>query len=143
MDSNNAGVKHDAKKPDFSLIPVAAMLEEAHLWTDGKVKYAEFNWHKGLSYRRILSAIERHLYLLKAGIDFDYETKRHHAAAIRCGCAMLIQFTLEEREELDDRMKLQEIDKNKIEAMIQGESLFDILGETGQPNKALRDLFNK
>jgi hypothetical protein len=126
------GVKFDQEKPDFSLIPVAALLEEAHLWTDGKVKYSAFNWHKGLLYRRVLAAIERHLYLLKAGIDFDAETKRHHAAAIRCGCAMLIQFTLEGRTDLDDRMPLTPPVKANIESMMSGESMFDILKEISE-----------
>ncbi len=128
-DENTAGIKFDNGKADMALIPPAALLEEAYLWGDGKVKYTAYNWYKGLMYMRILSAMDRHMTLLKAGIDFDQETKRHHAAAIRCGAAMLITFTLEERIELDDRIKFPEETKKKIEAMTQGESMFDILNE--------------
>jgi hypothetical protein len=124
-----SGIKHDNGKPDTALIPPAAVLEEAYLWGDGKLKYTAFNWHKGLMFMRILSAMGRHYELLKAGIDFDYETNRHHAAAIRCGSAMLITFTLEGRTELDDRIKFTDEQKKKIEQMAQGESIFDILND--------------
>lgn len=123
------GVKHDTKKPDMSLIPSMAELEEAGVWTFGKQKYSAFNWHKGINFSRILGAIQRHAALLKAGIDFDHETNRHHAAAIRCGCAMLIQFTAEGRTELDDRIKLNESTKSLVIEMSNGESIFDILKE--------------
>lgn len=123
----SAGIKFDSHKPDMSLIPAAAALEEAAVWTAGKQKYAAFNWHNGINYNRIIAAIERHTQLLKAGIDMDYETRQHHAASIRCGCAMLIQFTLEKRVELDDRLKLNPETKVMIEKMAQGELMSDLL----------------
>ena len=113
----------------MSLIPAAALLEEAGVWTFGKEKYAAFNWHKGITFNRILAAIDRHSALLKAGIDMDYETRRHHAASIRCGCAMLIQFTLEERTDLDDRMELSDEVKFKIESLAKGELITDIIAD--------------
>jgi hypothetical protein len=125
----SGGLKYDNGKPDLVLIPPAALIEEGFVWTDGKSKYAAYNWHKGIAYNRILSAIARHYELLKSGIDFDYENRRHHAAAIRAGCAMLIQFTLENRTDLDDRMPIDEETKKKIEKMVQGESIFHILKE--------------
>lgn len=123
------GKKFDNKKPDMSLIPAAAALEEAFVWTDGKVKYSAYNWEKGIVYSRILAAMERHLYLLKSGVDYDYENSRHHAAAIRCGSAMLIHFCLAERKELDDRPQYNPEVLKKIERMAQGESIIDILTE--------------
>ncbi len=131
---NETGLKFDGSKPDMSLIPAAAVLEEAGVWTFGKAKYEAYNWHKGISYSRILAAIARHQALLSAGIDMDYETKRHHAASIRCGCAMLIQFCLEQRTELDDRIKLDEATKSKIEQMAKGELMSDILKEVSNAN---------
>lgn len=121
------GKKADNNKPDMSLIPAAAAIEEAHVWTFGKKKYDAYNWHKGIVYSRILSALERHLTLLKAGQDFDYENGFHNAAAIRCCSAMLIQFTMEGRTELDDRMKLSPAASEAITKSIQGVSIQDIL----------------
>jgi hypothetical protein len=129
------GKKYDGGKPDLGLIPSAAELEEGFLWTDGKAKYDAFNWHGGIMYMRILSAMQRHHTLLKAGIDFDYETRRHHAAAIRCGAGMLIQYCLEGRDELDDRIKLTKEAKTRIEKMAQGESIFDILKDLSKGKK--------
>lgn len=122
-----AGVKHDQEKPDMSLIPPVAALEEAFVWTFGKKKYTAYNWANGIIYSRILAAIERHLTLLKAGLTLDNETKRHHAAAIRCGCAMLIHFDFAGKTDLDDRMPLTPELKDKIEKMAGGEYIWDIL----------------
>lgn len=124
-----SGKKFDQQKFDVSLTPSAAELEEAYVWTYGKQKYDAFNWHNGIKFSRIISAMERHLKLLKAGIDYDYETKAHHAAAIRASCAMLIQFTLEGRTELDDRIKLSDETKQKLNKMAQGETIYTILSE--------------
>ncbi len=131
--SDNKGLKYDNAKPDMSLIPAAAALEEAAVWTYGKQKYDAFNWHKGLKYNRILSSIERHLTLLKAGQDYDYENGLHNAAAIRCCCAMLIQFTLEERSDLDDRLALSKATSAAITEMAKGNSIFQVLEATPAP----------
>lgn len=120
------GKKLDSEKPDCSLTPASAELEEAFVWTFGKRKYDSFNWHKGIKYSRVISAMERHLKLLKSGIDRDYDTGYHHAAAIRCGAAMLIQFCLEERVELDDRINLDEETKKKLELMTQGKNVWEL-----------------
>ncbi len=133
--SENQGTKKDAGKPDMSLLPSAALLEEAQVWTFGQKKYAAFNWHRGLNYRRVLGAIGRHLALLNAGIDVDPETGNHHAAAIRCGCAMIIQYSLEKRTELDDRMIVTQSTKDSIEKMSMGEKIWDLLKESDQQTK--------
>jgi hypothetical protein len=124
-----SGRKFDGGKSDIGLIPSVAEFEEGFVWGDGKIKYDAFNWHGGILYMRVLSAMQRHTSLLKAGITFDYENGRHHAAAIRCGAAMLIQYDLEVRTDLDDRIRLSEGTKAKLERMAQGESMFDILKE--------------
>lgn len=129
------GLKYDTGKPDMSLIPTAAALEEAAVWSYGKAKYSQFQWHKGITYGKILAAMERHLVLLKAGADYDYENKLHNAAAIRCGAAMLIQFTLEDRFELDDRIKLSSETIKKIEKMAQGVSISSLLTESSSNGK--------
>lgn len=127
--SEQQGRKNDNQKPDTSLIPSAATLEEAAVWTFGKQKYSAHNWHKGISYSRILSALDRHLQLLKAGNDYDYENGFHNGAAIRCCAAMLIQFTLENRTDLDDRMVTNSEIKEYINKMSQGNGIQDLLGE--------------
>lgn len=136
MSEKAIGIKHDGEKPDMSLVPAAALLEEAAVWTFGKKKYSAYNWHNGIVYSRILSAMSRHLELLKAGIDLDYETGKHHGAAIRCCAAMLIQFSLEQRTSLDDRMKINESAKKLIESLAKGESIWDIIKESEIKNES-------
>lgn len=121
------GKKFDNGKPDMQLIPMAAAFEEAAVWTYGKVKYDAWNWYKGITYDKILSAMERHLTLLKAGQDFDYENGLHNGAAIRCCAGMLIQFTVEGRTELDNRIPMSKENQEKMNKMAQGMSICQLL----------------
>lgn len=102
---SSKGLKFDGEKPMMALVPVKALEEEGKVWTFGAKKYDTFNWTKGISYLRILSAILRHTMSLMAGQDLDPESGLHHAAHIRCCCAMLIEFHYANRVELDDRYK--------------------------------------
>jgi hypothetical protein len=97
-------LKHDGDKPMVALIPPSALLEEAKAWTFGQKKYSPFNWTKGLSYLRILSALLRHTLAIMAGEDYDKESGCLHAAHIRCCAGMLIEFTVSGRKDLDDRI---------------------------------------
>jgi hypothetical protein len=98
-----SGIKHDAEKPMIALIPSSALEEEAWVWTFGMKKYGMWNWKNGLSYMRILSAMLRHTIAIMRGEDRDSESGKLHAAHIRCCAAMLIEFQLNNRTDLDDR----------------------------------------
>jgi hypothetical protein len=98
------GIKYDDKKPQMALIPASALEAEARVWSYGAKKYSAWNWSKGLTYTRILSAILRHTAEIMKGHDVDPENGELHAASIRCNAAMLIEFTMTHRTELDDRM---------------------------------------
>jgi hypothetical protein len=106
------GLKYDNGKPIMALIPPLAEEYEARTWTKGAEKYQNpatgelgfYNWLDGIVYSKIISSIQRHLNEIKKGNDVDPETQELHAAAIRCNAAMLIEFTVTNRVELDDRM---------------------------------------
>jgi hypothetical protein len=100
-----SGVKHDSEKPIMALIPPNALEQEAKVWTFGAKKYDQWNWKKGLEFTRILSALMRHTNALNKGEDLDPESGLHHGAHIRCCAAMIIEFYLDERVDLDDRFK--------------------------------------
>jgi len=112
-----SGKRYNEGKPQLALIPAAAEIAEARVWTYGAKKYGEnYNWYKGgpaLSYTEILNSMARHMNAIKAGEDVDPETGEHHAASIRCNAAMLIQWYVEGRVEQDDRMGRGE--KQKVE----------------------------
>jgi hypothetical protein len=101
---SDKALKYDSKKPQMYLIPTSALEEEARVWTFGMAKYAAFNWNKGLKYSRIVSAMMRHTAAINKGEMVDPESKCLHAAHIRCCAAMLIEFTMTHRTELDDLM---------------------------------------
>ena len=111
------GKKFDGEKPMVALVPPKALEEEARVWTFGAKKYDKWNWHKGITYVRILSAIGRHYLALLRGEDIDPESGCHHAACIRANCGMLIQFHFEGRSELDDRMLAEEQKGIELEEM--------------------------
>lgn len=96
-------IKHDEEKPLLALVPALALEEEARVWTFGAKKYSAWNWTNGFKYVRIISAILRHIYAILRGEDRDPETGLLHAAHARCGLAMLIEYQLTNRTDLDDR----------------------------------------
>ena len=102
--SVEAGKKYDNEKPMMYLLPPSALEAEARVWTFGMKKYDAFNWTKGLKYSRIISAMLRHILEIMKGNDVDIESGELHAAHVRCCAAMLIEFTMSNRVELDDRM---------------------------------------
>lgn len=100
----SGGIKYDDSKPMVALIPPHAIDEEAKVWTFGMKKYEAFNWTKGFKYTRVLSAMLRHTLAIMRGEDRDPESGCLHAAHVRCCAAMLIEFTVQGRTELDDRI---------------------------------------
>jgi hypothetical protein len=99
----HGGTKYDDNKPLVALVPGVALTEEAKVWTFGAKKYTMHNWKKGITYTRILSAILRHTIALLSKEDLDKESGIHHAAHIRANAAMLIEFYIQGRTDLDDR----------------------------------------
>jgi len=97
------GKKFDTEKPMMALIPAEAEIEEALVWTFGARKYDAYNWTKGITFQRIISAAKRHLNAIQSGEDRDTESGLLHAAHVRCCMAMLIYFTKMGQTDLDDR----------------------------------------
>lgn len=99
--ARDAGSKDDAEKPRTDLLPVAALVEVAHVFTFGAKKYAPYNWH-GLSVSRLYGAALRHLWAWWRGEDNDPETGRPHLAHAAC-CVLMALAQMLERAEYDDR----------------------------------------
>ncbi|WP_074454398.1 dATP/dGTP diphosphohydrolase domain-containing protein [Marinobacter sp. X15-166B] len=84
------GVKYDAEKPEFDLIPPLMELEVAKVLTVGAQKYSPDNWRRVPDLRRrYISAARRHINALQQGITYDDETGLHHAAHAVC-CLMFL-----------------------------------------------------
>lgn len=74
--------KNDEGKPDFTLIPQAALLEVAHVFTKGADKYGVFNYSQGTKYRRYIAAAHRHINQWLRGEDIDEIGTNHLSNAI-------------------------------------------------------------
>lgn len=88
------GTKYDTGKPDMALMPHAALVEIAKVFTFGATKYAPDNWRSGFLWRRVLSALERHLAAWSDGEDDDEETGFSHLAHAGCNLLFLLEFGL-------------------------------------------------
>lgn len=97
------GIKHDAGKARYDLIPPQSLRAVVDVFTFGARKYDAHNWMKGINYSRLLAAIHRHLSAIEMGEDIDKESKLPHAAHITASLFMLMYFQHTQRDELDDR----------------------------------------
>ncbi len=85
------GKKFDTGKPDLSLIPYAALVEEAKGFMLGERKYGRHNFTNGLEASRLMGAALRHIYLWMEGEDNDPESGASHLGHARCCMAMALQ----------------------------------------------------
>lgn len=96
------GVKFDADKPRFDLIPAMPLTELAKLYGVGAKKYADRNWEKGMAWSRLFAATQRHLWAFWNGEDMDQETRVSHLTNAVFGCFALREY-MRTHPELDDR----------------------------------------
>lgn len=98
------GIKCDAGKPRFDLIPVIALFHLAEHYTKGAEKYTPRQWEKGMQYTRLLRAAMSHLLKYSAGENNDVQFKTHHLAAVMWYCCAIMELE-QTHPELDDRNK--------------------------------------
>ncbi len=96
--------KHDAEKPDMSLLSSIAIVKVAEVMSYGKKKYAANNWRSGFLWTRILAAVLRHIFAYLGGEDKDPESGLSHVAHAVAGLCFLLEFE-ETHTEMDDRYK--------------------------------------
>lgn len=88
----DTAMKFDSGKPPISLIPRSAIEAEARVLGFGAEKYGRDNWRKGMSWSRVVDAIQRHALAIADGELTDPESGEPHAAHIRAGCGFLIEY---------------------------------------------------
>ena len=89
------GVKYDAGKPEYGLIPAYALEEIAKVLTYGAQKYSRDNWKQVPDKeRRYFDAMQRHIWAYKRGEKTDPETGMHHLAHAGCCLLYLAEFDL-------------------------------------------------
>ena len=79
-------IKHDAGKPDWSLMPFEALEDTVKVLEFGAKKYARCNWAEngGFKYTRVLGACLRHIFAFIRGEDLDPESGISHISHAMC-----------------------------------------------------------
>jgi len=93
--AKGSGARANTGKVSFSLIPFHLMAGVARVFMSGKLKYAEWNWAKGMKWSVCFDCVFRHL--LKwfyCGEDIDPESGEHHLDHVICNILMLKHYSL-------------------------------------------------
>ncbi len=98
------GLRYNAGKLKWSLVPQSALAPMVDVLEYGAVKYAAHNWMKGLSINEICESLKRHLDAFMEGEDCDPESGKSHIGHIQCN-ALFLSWMMKNRPDLDDRFK--------------------------------------
>ncbi len=96
------GIKFDEDKIMMDLIPTELLEEVGKVLTHGAKKYEPRNWEKGMSWRRVYAALQRHLWVWLKGETMDKDSKISHLSHAACNIAFLIAYEKRKTGE-DDR----------------------------------------
>lgn len=92
----STGLKHDAGKLRYDLLPPEALARTAEVFTFGAAKYGDRNWELGISAGRFFAAAQRHMWAVQGGEYLDPESGvPHYAHAI---ASLMMSLSLMERE---------------------------------------------
>jgi hypothetical protein len=91
-DPNAGGIKYDEDKVRLELLPAEALWEIGKVFTHGATKYADDQWRKGMSWRRVYGAALRHLVAWGAGETFDPDSGCHHLAHVATNAMFLLTY---------------------------------------------------
>ena len=97
---NNRSLRHNSGKPDYSLIPMAALAEVAKVLEYGASKYERGNWLKPTSWEVSFACLQRHMSAWQAGEDNDDESGRSHIAHAACNLLQMLHMLENHPEEL-------------------------------------------
>ena len=86
------GLKFDADKSRYDLIPPEIEEAIAKVLTFGAVKYGERNWELGMKWGRPYAALRRHVAAWWSGEDNDPETGMPHTWHAACCIAFIVAF---------------------------------------------------
>ena len=94
-------LRYNNGKPDYSLIPMAALAEVARVLEYGASKYERGNWLKPTSWEVSFACLQRHMSAWQAGEDNDEESGRSHLAHAACNLIQMLHMLENHPEELE------------------------------------------
>lgn len=86
------GFKFDTGKLRYDLVPPQALRELTQVYTDGAAKYGDENYMKGMSWKRVIASLLRHVEAYRAGEDTDKESGSPHLAHAAWCCFTLMTY---------------------------------------------------
>jgi len=86
------GIKYDAGKARYDLIPPEIEEAIAMVLTFGAAKYGERNWEKGMHWGRPYAAMRRHMAAWWKGEERDAESGMPHTWHAACCLAFIVAF---------------------------------------------------
>lgn len=98
---SNRGTKFNTGKPQIATIPREALIQEANAFMDGRAKYGQWNFKKGMPWHELLDAAMRHITAFTNGEDFVPEKDKHesmknipihHLGCARANLGMLLDY---------------------------------------------------
>lgn len=88
-----SGARFNSTKTKWSLMPLHLLKEVVDVWEYGAVKYAAWNWAKGMPWSVPYECILRHLFRWYwHGERNDPESGKSHLAHIICNVMMLMHY---------------------------------------------------
>lgn len=105
FEEKKLGDRKNQGKLQWNLVDFPSLEPMIRVLMFGAQKYAPHNWKKGLKVTEIIDSLMRHLVALNDGEDNDPESNLPHIGHILCN-AMFLSFMLKNREDLDDRHKI-------------------------------------
>lgn len=101
--AKGSGARRNAGKVSLSLVPLHLLAGCARVFMGGKLKYAEWNWAKGMRWSTCFDCMMRHLFKWWfLGEEIDPESGEHHLDHVFCNLFMLRHYVDNYREG-DDR----------------------------------------
>lgn len=101
--AKGSGARANSGKVQFSLIPMHLLAGTARVLMSGQVKYASWNWAKGMKWSTCVDCLFRHLFKWWfCGEDIDPESGEHHLDHVICN-ALFLKHYLSAYPEGDDR----------------------------------------
>lgn len=98
-----SGARANSGKVSFALVPLHLLAGVARVFMGGKLKYAPWNWAKGMPYSTCFDCAMRHMtkwwYM---GEELDAESGEHHIDLALCNLLMLKHY-MASFQEGDDR----------------------------------------
>jgi len=91
--AKGSGARYNDGKPNFSLIPLVTLEDEARVWSYGERKYAAWNWAKGMPWSVPLACALRHISAWQRGEENDEESGLPHLAHAMCNLRMLMLYS--------------------------------------------------